>query len=172
MTDQFNDGRGRPRLGDKKPARAAGNESEYEVGYGKPPKNTRFKKGQSGNPKGRLKGRKNMSTIVSNVLDRNVTITENGQTRKVKFMEALVNQMAAKALNGSTRDQIALLKAIHVYAPELLKEAEMPQVITVQYVLPDGKTMEDYDNQDNDQRFSSVDERPESCDGEDDNWLN
>ena len=131
-----------------------------------------LQKGQSGNPKGRLKGRKNMRTILSNVLDRNVTITENGQPRKVKFMEAFVEQMAAKALNGSTRDQIALLKAINDYAPELLKEAEVPHLITVQYVLPDGRTEEYYANQDNDDlRSLSAEERPDSCDDEDNDWL-
>jgi len=146
--------------------------SEYEVGYGKPPRNTQFKKGQSGNPKGRLKGRKNMHTILSNVLDRNVTITENGQPRKVKFMEALVNQMAAKALNGTTREQILLLKAIHDYAPELLKEAKLPHLITVRYVLPDGRTEEYYEKLDNnDLRSLSAEERPDSCDDKDNSWL-
>lgn len=146
---------------------------EYEVGYGKPPRNTQFKKGQSGNPKGRSKGRKNIRTILSNVLDRNVTITENGQTRKVKFMEALVIQMAAKALNGTTRDQIAVLKAIHDYAPELLKGAELTHFVTVTYVLPDGKTEEDYEILDNnDLRSLSAEERPDSCDDEDNSWLN
>ena len=147
---------------------------EYEVGYGKPPRNTQFKKGQSGNPKGRSKGRKNMRTILTDVLNCNVTITENGRIQKVKYMEAFVKQMAAKGLNGSTRDQIALLKAIHDYAPELLKGAEMPQGITVTYVLPDGKTMEDYkdDAQVNDQRALPADERLDPCDDEDDSWLN
>jgi len=167
MTDQFNDGR------DKEPARAAGDESEYEVGYGKPPKNTRFKKGQSGNPKGRSKGRKNMRTIMTDVLNCNVTITENGHPRKVKYMEAFVKQMAAKGLNGSTRDQIALLKAINDYAPELLKGAESPHLVTVTYVLPDGRTEEYYRNLDNnDLRSLSAEKRPDSCDDEDNSWLN
>ncbi|MGK7651962.1 DUF5681 domain-containing protein [Roseovarius sp. B08] len=34
-------------------------DADYEVGYAKPPANTRFKPGQSGNPKGRPKGAKN-----------------------------------------------------------------------------------------------------------------
>lgn len=172
MTDPFNDGRGKPRFENKKSAQVAGDESEYEVGYRKPPKNTRFKKGRSGNPKGRSKGHKNMRTILTDVLNCNVTITENGHPRKVKYMEAFVKQMAAKGLNGSTRDQIALLKAIHDYTPELLKVPEVYESITVRYVLPDGKTMEDYDNQDNDQGSSSVEEQPAPCDDEDDSWLN
>jgi hypothetical protein len=35
----------------------------YNVGYGKPPVQTRFRKGQSGNPKGRGKGSRNFATV-------------------------------------------------------------------------------------------------------------
>ena len=49
---------------------------DYEIGYGRPPKQTRFKPGQSGNPKGRPRGRKNVHTILEETLYRPVTITE------------------------------------------------------------------------------------------------
>jgi hypothetical protein len=45
-----------------------GNAAGYEVGYGRPPKHTRFRKGQSGNPKGRPKGAKAFNTIVRETL--------------------------------------------------------------------------------------------------------
>ena len=43
----------------KKPGKELTAKPGYEVGYGKPPKDTRFKPGQSGNPSGRPKGATN-----------------------------------------------------------------------------------------------------------------
>jgi hypothetical protein len=51
---------------------------DYEVGYGKPPRHTRFAKGQSGNPRGRPRGAKNFNTLLEEALDEPVTVTENG----------------------------------------------------------------------------------------------
>jgi hypothetical protein len=42
---------------------------DYEVGYGKPPRDTRFPKGQSGNPRGRPSGAKNLKTLLSEALN-------------------------------------------------------------------------------------------------------
>ena len=44
---------------DAKKTNRKGAEGNHEVGYGKPPKHTRFKPGQSGNSKGRPKGVRN-----------------------------------------------------------------------------------------------------------------
>lgn len=113
---------------------------DYKVGYGKPPKHSKFKQGQTGNPKGRPKGRKSMRTILNGILNRTVTIKENGRTRRVPFLEAFGHQVAAKALNGSTRDQIAIMKATHDYAPELLREIEPKTSLTINFVeAKDGK---------------------------------
>src|SRR6202030_3462192 len=54
------------------------NEADYEVGYGKPPRHTRFKKGRSGNPRGRPNGSKNLSTLLSETLSEPVIVAENG----------------------------------------------------------------------------------------------
>jgi hypothetical protein len=51
---------------------------DYAVGYGKPPLHTRFKKGQSGNPRGRPPGAKNLSTLLNEALNEPVIVAANG----------------------------------------------------------------------------------------------
>jgi hypothetical protein len=57
------------------------NEHGFEAGYGKPPRHTRFKKGQSGNPRGRPKGSKNLTTLLTEALNEPVIVAENGGRR-------------------------------------------------------------------------------------------
>jgi len=73
----------------------------YEVGYGKPPQGTRFKKGKSGNPTGRPKGSKNLATIFAELGNERVTVTENGRTRRLTKMEAIILQLTNKSLSGN-----------------------------------------------------------------------
>ena len=41
----------------------------YEIGYGKPPRHAGFKKGQSGNPRGRPPGAKNLTMLLNDALN-------------------------------------------------------------------------------------------------------
>src|SRR5438105_15886877 len=66
---------------------------DYLVGYGKPPLHTRFQKGRSGNPNGRPRGRKNMSTLLSDALNGSVVVVENGRRKKITKREAIVTQL-------------------------------------------------------------------------------
>jgi hypothetical protein len=79
------------------------------VGYGKPPKKTQFKPGQSGNPKGRPKGAKNESTILKNILNRKLEIREAGRARKISVMEAILLKFTEDALKGNTKSAAFLL---------------------------------------------------------------
>ena len=72
----------------------------YEVGFGKPPKATQFREGQSGNPKGRPRGKPNMATIIRRSLEAKVVINENGQRREVTKYEAGMIQLSNKAASG------------------------------------------------------------------------
>jgi hypothetical protein len=72
----------------------------YDVGFGKPPKPSQFRKGFSGNPKGRPKGKRNLATILKRALQEKVVINENGVRRTVTKSEAAMKQLANQAASG------------------------------------------------------------------------
>jgi len=76
---------------------------DYEVGYGKPPRHTRFKKGQSGNPRGRPSGSKNLSTLMSEALNELVVVAENGGRRKITKRQAIITQLVNRSAKGDWR---------------------------------------------------------------------
>ena len=76
---------------------------DYETGYAKPPKSGQFKKGKSGNKKGRPKGSKNAKTLVNEVLNERVEITEAGKKKKISKIEALVRKAFSQAMKGDPK---------------------------------------------------------------------
>jgi len=84
----------------------------YVIGYGKPPKNTQFQPGQSGNPKGRPKGVKNLANDLDEELSEKITITEAGKQQETTKQRAMIKTMFAKALKGDTRAANVLINLI------------------------------------------------------------
>ncbi len=85
---------------------------EFDVGYGKPPKSGQFKKGKSGNPKGRPKGTKNLKSDLQDELGEKIVISESGKTKKISKQKALVKGIAAKAIGGNVPAMKVLLDLI------------------------------------------------------------
>ena len=79
------------------------NEGDNEVGYGKPPRETRFKRGQSGNPRGRPPGAKNLSTLLNEALNELVVVTENGGRKRISKRQAAFKQLVNDAAKGNWR---------------------------------------------------------------------
>ncbi|MDA3887298.1 MAG: DUF5681 domain-containing protein [Allgaiera sp.] len=76
---------------------------DYEIGYGRPPKSGQFKKGESGNRKGRPKGARGLKTDLKAELRERVTITENGRERKLTKQQLVIKQLVTKAVKGDHR---------------------------------------------------------------------
>jgi hypothetical protein len=76
-------------------------DGDYEVGYGKPPRHTRFVKGQSGNPRGRPPGAKNFPNLVNETLNEQVVVTENGRRRKISKRQAIIVQLVNRAATAN-----------------------------------------------------------------------
>lgn len=78
-------------------------EQDYAVGYGRPPKATRFKPGQSGNPKGRKRKPKSVQAQMLSALSKKINITEGGRTRRLTLQEVMLRSIANKAAKGDLR---------------------------------------------------------------------
>jgi hypothetical protein len=89
-------------------------DSDYQVGHGKPPQHTRFKKGKSGNPAGRPKGTKNLTTLFEKELKQRVVVTENGRRRSITKQEAMVKHLVNKAVSGDRPLMQLLLEEIRL----------------------------------------------------------
>lgn len=90
------------------------NTNDYEVGYKKPPKHSQFKKGQSGNKKGRPKGSKNANTLIHEIANEVITVrARNGKLIKKRRIEIIVENLTTEAMKRdikSTTLAINLLK--------------------------------------------------------------
>ena len=78
-------------------------DNNYLVGNGKPPKHTQFKPGQSGNPRGRPPGSKNLATDLTEELGERLPVNIGGKKVKLSKQRTLVKTMLQKAMNGDTR---------------------------------------------------------------------
>lgn len=80
------------------------------VGYGNPPTETRFRKGQSGNPKGRPKGAKNLATALEAELSARVPITENGKRKTASKRDVISKVLVNKAVQGDPKATALVLQ--------------------------------------------------------------
>jgi len=87
----------------------ANGDHTFSVGYGKPPAHTQFKPGQSGNPKGRRKGQRNVRTVVEEALNQRIRIREGDRTRSLTKLDGVILTMIAGALKGDAKALASLI---------------------------------------------------------------
>ena len=101
--------------------------ADDEVGYRKPPRHTRFRKGRSGNPKGRPKGAQNLKTDLLEELGERIPIRHQGRPSRITKQRALLKSQLARALQGnqSAVAQVVTL-ILRVLGPEAGAETPEP----------------------------------------------
>ena len=85
-----------------------------KVGPGHPPKSTRFRKGVSGNPRGRPRKERpvDSTSAFGVVVDKKLTITQDGKSREVTVEEALWHKTYQNAIAGDSSAQREVMKMV------------------------------------------------------------
>jgi hypothetical protein len=83
--------------------------ADYAVGYKKPPRQSQFKPGQSGNAKGRPKHLSTPGDVVRKQFRKKITITMGGKEQQVAFLEAILLKHASLAASGNHKSTEILL---------------------------------------------------------------
>jgi hypothetical protein len=95
------------------------------VGYRRPPKATRWKKGESGNPKGRKRASFSAAATVDRMFAKQIHIVENGVKRSVSVLEAIVFRIWTMEIAGNKRAAALRLK----FEELIPKPTEPPEII-------------------------------------------
>ena len=105
-------------------------------GYKNPPKEHQFKKGKSGNPKGRPRKKKQSSSdpgldLIASVhreLRKSVFVQENGKHREITKLDAFSAQLVAQSVNGKPSQQKMLLSLLTLHKHEETEQRTLEQL--------------------------------------------
>jgi hypothetical protein len=87
-------------------------EDDEGVGYGRPPKHSRFRPGQSGNPSGKKKGVRSLKQDLQQELVETVIVRENGRELRLSKQQLVVKALVSKAAKGDSRAIAKLLDLV------------------------------------------------------------
>lgn len=107
----------------------------YDVGYGKPPKANQFKKGQSGNPKGRKRSEENFIAVFKRLATKRVKVNNNGAVKTISMAEAIIARNYQAALK---QDETAMGNMLRLaeYAGETQDQHD-PKVVGLPLFMPE-----------------------------------
>jgi hypothetical protein len=91
---------------------------DYEIGRGRPPKATQWKKGQSANPGGLSSRSVDVAETIDKLLLTPVKITVNGESKRVAVLKVILEQLWNKAITGDPRARAVFLRWLEL-APQV-----------------------------------------------------
>ena len=110
----------------RSPKSHAGN---YKVGKGRPPQSTRWKPGQSGNPKGRPIGSRPVGTVLQDIIQQKVSVTESGKTRRISALEVIIRRLANDAMQSDQRAIKLLLSLVDRYGDSSATKVQLRDLL-------------------------------------------
>jgi len=102
------------------------NGGDYTVGYGRPPRHSQFRPGESGNPRGRQPGLNNFMTDLRRALRLPVKVKDGGRWRKMSSQEAALMLLRETALHKGARALERLLELAYRLNNEPAPDAAEP----------------------------------------------
>jgi hypothetical protein len=82
---------------------------DYQVGYGRPPVEHRFKPGNRANPKGRGKKARNRKVVMREVLFEPVTVNEGGETKQMPALQVVLKRLLSQAVKGELKAALTVI---------------------------------------------------------------
>ncbi len=120
--------------------------ADYPVGFAKPPKHTRFRKGQSGNPRGRTPESRKLSSLLEQALSEPVVVSENGRRKKITKGAAMLKQLVNKGASGDPRAiqmLLGTLRSIEARLESAPPAGDSPEQADAQMVMLERLTVEE-----------------------------
>lgn len=121
-------------------ASGSGEAGDEKVGYGRPPRATRFLPGQSGNPRGRPNRARILGALLARALDQTVEAKESsGRRRTITKLEAAVTQLVNRAASGDQRATLLVFSMLHDDAsrskpPALERDRESDDLVVAEII--------------------------------------
>src|SRR5581483_4543886 len=110
---------------------------DYEVGYAKPPRAFQFRKGRSGNPRGRPRQDPGIATVFRKISKQKVRTNGPNGPQWMTKLEASLTQLVNKAASGDLKATKLLMEMASRF-PELIADPGGVRGIIVEFVNPDG----------------------------------